>query len=433
MKSHDQSVLEACASHVVGATRLVVGTTASAAYTAPLIDLSRSAQRVGFRCLVVQASSWMDGFADAPLRFLSLPDKALLPRPMWCNASAVVVDRLPINIQRFGWRRSHLYRTRLWRVVLEQGHSLLSVDLDYDFLDMRGQPLQPPGALYSALQTARTSDGREPDVIAMHDGPNRRLLNVGLMFLRATPALLAVTRRVENRSVSGWEQGIFNEEISYGSSELGTEGVACCYPKHGSGCDLSAYSRQLDLVHFLGHQRKLISLRQRTEGDPNCSSDQPSALEPPAGTAYRWSHARQGAGMQVDARTLRSGWRGSGDAYNVPTQRPLVRCTAMSNVCNCGRLVAASFDDALRTQNAARLSRYIVSKGNGVTVRGKAFRLGMTTYGKRSPAPAAAVHLPPSPPELAEAPILLRDWLQPFVPWKEWHQIMSAPTTRVSL
>jgi len=102
----------------------VIGTTASPAYSRELAALSESASAVGFRCIVAQLFMPLSMFhANTTLvRPLTLPTHPLYPRLQWCRSA---------RLQRYGWRRSHFYRTRLWRTVIEHGFDLLSVDLDW--------------------------------------------------------------------------------------------------------------------------------------------------------------------------------------------------------------------------------------------------------------------------------------------------------------
>ena len=121
----------------------VIATVASAGYASAMLRLARSARAVGFRCLVVQPYAAFDELAEPLVRALPVPDPPLRPRPLWCGR------------KRYGWRRSHLHRTRMWRIVLESGYDLLAVDLDWSFVDMRGQPLQWSTPI-AALRAART-------------------------------------------------------------------------------------------------------------------------------------------------------------------------------------------------------------------------------------------------------------------------------------
>ena len=77
--------------------------------------------------------------------------------------------------------------------------------------------------------------------------PNPNPNQVGLMFVRATDATTALARRVENRTWGGWEQGVFNEELSWGL-HAGRE-VGCCHPPRGYGCDLARHFVKDEMAH----------------------------------------------------------------------------------------------------------------------------------------------------------------------------------------
>ena len=59
------------------------------------------------------------------------------------------------------------------------------------------------------------------------------------MFVRATDATTALARRVE--------QGVFNEELSWGL-HTGRE-VGCCHPPRGYGCDLARHFVKDEMAH----------------------------------------------------------------------------------------------------------------------------------------------------------------------------------------
>ena len=64
-------------------------------------------------------------------------------------------------------------------------------------------------------QSGTPAGGATADLVATHDGPAKALLNVGLIWWRATAATLQLALRVENRTFGGWEQAILNEEASF--------------------------------------------------------------------------------------------------------------------------------------------------------------------------------------------------------------------------
>ena len=129
--------------------------------------------------------------------------------------------------------------------ILEHGYDLLAIDLDHTFVDLRLVLLKPPGTLLRALRSTRTLHNRTADVIALHDGKSRMMLNVGLIFIRSTPATISLVQRVEKRSFAAWEQAVFNEELNFGEHSIGTgePDIACCHSERGSACDIGNFLR----------------------------------------------------------------------------------------------------------------------------------------------------------------------------------------------
>ena len=397
---------------------VVAGTVASSAYADAMVFLAQSAHVVGFRCIVVQPFENMtssNGFQRKNLtyvRSLTLPAASLIPRNMWCNASAVTnIYTSHFSLQRHGWRRSHFYRTRLWRSILEHGYDMLSVDLDWTFVDLRLQPLQPPGSLVPMLRAVRTMNNETVDVVSIHDGQARMLLNVGAIFVRSTTATVTLARRVENRSFGAWEQALFNEELNFGADD-----ISCCHVAHDVPCDLQIFMRPRDEIHVQGHEKRHIRKRIFIEGAAQCSEDLPPTALPPARTRYYWRHQ-----LPTDSVGKFSGlgWRQKGHYNELDGKRPSGRCTSLKNVCQCQALRYSpdhTPDDALRLRNPERLARYLQLKGKDLTVNSSAFheamRLGWPPRGNPTYDPSK--------------PVLLRDWLKPFVGKVDWALIMKA-------
>ena len=155
----------------------MIGTVASQAYSAQLRGLADSAISVGFGCVAVAA---MDPFAALlhPSIFeLPAPPERLLPRTKWCKEWSA----------EYGWRRSGFYRSRMWRLVLESGYDLFAVDCDWRLL------WSPVPHIHLRMPTA-------VDVVAFHDGPQNKLLNVGLMWVRNTNVSRVLSVLAENRT-----------------------------------------------------------------------------------------------------------------------------------------------------------------------------------------------------------------------------------------
>lgn len=201
----------------------VVGTVASASFAPGLVTQAESAYRAGFPCVVVQPFDWFDQLQNERLEVLPVPSPRLLPRSVWCKE--------PLRHQ-YGWRRSQLYRVRLWRMVLEHGLDLLAMDLDHQV-----GPINPVAFLHSlhappeSLSTTASSDASHraapADVVAVWDGPGSRYLNVGIMWMRSTAGTRELSRLAENRSWVGWEQQVFNEELNFREGLIAS--VRCCH------------------------------------------------------------------------------------------------------------------------------------------------------------------------------------------------------------
>ena len=286
-------------------------------------------------------------------------------------------------------------------------------------------------------------------MIAAHDGPAKGLLNVGLVFMRATASTLALVRRVENRSAAGWEQAVLNEEIAFqdalGADAHGTDArgaastplrsrVACCHATLGDGCDLRSWLRPLEAVHNLGHEPQYRGRHERDEGKPSCVVDLAAALPPPERSTFAWQHHslrhqvppledRAPPVTRIDHFQRRAqkphaapGWVSRG-AYNDLRARPGLRvgCAAQHNRCKCPPPPAETADDRLRLFNRYRLLRLLHAPGGGGTdrsVRGEYFALGM---GRDAASTRRA------------EPILLRDWMRPFITERAWRRLLTGP------
>ena len=289
----------------------VVGTVASASYLVGLRNLATTAHRVGFPCIVVQPFDWFDELRDNLLASLPVASPPLLPRPKWCDPNGAP------SVQ-YGWRRSQLYRVRLWRVVLELGLDLLAMDLDHEIGTNPSAFLRAVRAPEEKVQYARkgaqapVSTTAPADVVAMWDGPRSRYLNVGIMWLRSTNSTRLLTRRAENRTFSGWEQEIFNEEINFNQD---LAGVRCCHTICIRRLAVDSKVR----AKLPRKDQKSNSLRAKIEGHAVCSTDQPYAIRPPHGSAEHWVRL----------------WNSTGDTPNSKhlSNRRYGRCNHRGNVC----------------------------------------------------------------------------------------------------
>lgn len=353
MRDGETARLSACA-----LSGTVVATVASPAYAVPMLRLAASSRAAGVPCLVVQPFVHFAALQDRNVRSLSVPIPPLLPRQEWCTHP------------RYGWRRSHMYRTRMWRVVIEAGFDLLAVDVDWSFTDTNGFPLQPSMAeIVAALRGTLTASDRLAEVVAGETDYRRGgyLYNVGLMWLRSTSATLALVRRCEARSHGGWEQGIFNEEISWAE---GGGRVQCCVPERWSVCNLAggnwgnarAVARRLPRVHDSAHESQHSRWRVEVEGLDVCSSrtKPPSAPPPPHNSpSGLWRASRLSGAVNESLAAATLGWRVDDDNVLVHGAASLAigRCQRASR-CKCPAVAAN--DDGLRAADLTRLEKMIL-------------------------------------------------------------------------
>ena len=279
----------------------VTATVASASYANAMVELAGTARAAGFPCLVVQPfAEFNELHASSLIEALPLPERPLLPRQIWCVKTSAW----------YGWRRSHFYRVRMWVAVIASGFHLLAVDCDWRFFPDGPFPLPE---LYALLDIP----GRPLDVINWWDGPHMKQINVGLMWLRSTPATLSLVRRVHNRTMAGWEQALFNEDLQFRSFD-----VSCC---HCNTLLNSWFNRS-----WADHRKKThdVGERLKREGAVRCAAEDdllPPAEAPPNTTKFVWNNHTS----QV--------WHTTG-AYNYLAGVHYGRCTGITD-CTCRHMV----------------------------------------------------------------------------------------------
>lgn len=297
----------------------LVGSVASLSYYTALVELAATAVAAGFRCIAAQA---MDEMVDqriisdgsTTVAMLPAPASRLQPEARWCDPGMTMRVK-------YGWRRSHLYRVLMWRNVLSLGYDLLAVDCDWRFVS---SPL--PSILSIWPKT---------DVIAYWDGVKQKMLNVGLMWLRSTPDVLATVKRVQNRTWAGWEQAVFTEELNWRSN------ASCC---HCSPCLLKHHFEKSLSTHQRQRNVGAVRERFRNEGQPVCSETlAPSADDPPFGSLFVWK--RQGNHSTAVAQ--RRPWGSTG--WNELIDRKVGRCTTKEAACVGAWKLSASAPRAARS------------------------------------------------------------------------------------
>ena len=233
----------------------VVTVTASAAYGAPLLKFTRLALAVGFECIAVQPMGSFRELSDPRLAVLPQPLRPMLPETQWCEFEELR--------PQYGWRRQMLYKARAWQLVLGAGFNVLCYDLDY-VLHANPTPL-----LRSLEQrTCRAAAGSSPvvttgcrvraDIVAMYDGPQYKLLNVGSLWIRATPATRTLVDRVFNRTWLSGEQLTLNEELNYNDDFAG---IGCCHTR----CFRQAATK---IEEKFREDKRGLAVRKKIEKEP---------------------------------------------------------------------------------------------------------------------------------------------------------------------
>lgn len=207
--------------------RAVIGTVASPSYAQPLLALAASARNVGFRCVTVSPYSHFDALKDPRIRRLGDPRRPLLPEPEWCSNVTAASTMLPSlgnkkagihpASQYYGWRRSHLYRTWMWYVVVSHNYDLLAVDLDWRFIS------NPLPSLYSAKQPG----GSAAAVVASNDEVSTALLLA--KKIRSPPSLYTLQLALPERRAYVCEERWPNNGASRASdaTHLARVGAGC--------------------------------------------------------------------------------------------------------------------------------------------------------------------------------------------------------------
>ncbi|CAE8582398.1 unnamed protein product, partial [Polarella glacialis] len=187
----------------------VVVTSASAFYGQALLRLARSAAVQGFHCTV---ACIQEDFQEAfhahvlPVRLSA----ELLPEPQFCGESSVEVMGTVKLRQRWGWRRTQLYKVMAYRSVLKQGFDVLLMDTDWYFI-------ADPLPFFHILSNA--SAGHSMDVVGKKDNYYKHF---GLSWTRSSAATVAMAESLEKRIGDGWDQYLWSHEMQ-------TMDISCCH------------------------------------------------------------------------------------------------------------------------------------------------------------------------------------------------------------
>ena len=307
--------LSSCALHMT-----VIGTIASSGYGESLIQLAESAGRIGFGCVAVQVVGSSSNFPQLKhTRVKKLFDPNVLPNlhPQYCGAMRFAYDK----------RRVQLYKGMMWRQVLDAGFHLFSVDCDWRLERGRGNPAAAVLAVVPPM-----------DVIALHDGPFYKQLNIGLVWLRNSPTTRALVYRVENRTHGAWDQSVFNEELNFNDA---FRNLTCCHTlqllclfQHQSPS--SATMPRGNGTTAPGTAAALPRHRPAASGPRPClevgASATPVAAAPPIGTRNRWNV--NPVGKSAPAKSSSGGWSPRGMNTLHVSLRRLGRCTAPPAECH---------------------------------------------------------------------------------------------------
>ncbi|KAL1514475.1 hypothetical protein AB1Y20_003574 [Prymnesium parvum] len=197
-------------------------------------------------CACVALSSAVSRPSSPLVRALRLPwSSSWRPPPDWCT------QRLS------GWRHAGILKTHALYHLVRRGWDVFFVDTDWRFV---GNPLP----LIASL-------GR--DIVAARD-QTRHMLNVGVLWVRATPETQLVARRTLNRTLVAWDQAVFTEEAGAARS-------SCCWTNVGTR-----------LVHPRVTRQEKLALRGAHQECASGGGTRRAALPPPSGVKSRRMYPR---------------------------------------------------------------------------------------------------------------------------------------------
>eukprot|EP00966_Prymnesium_polylepis_P009631 222299-Prymnesium_polylepis.1 len=117
------------------------------------------------------------------------------------------------------------------------------------------------------------------DVVALSDVPATALLNVGLVWMRSNPMTQLVARRIANRSLVAWDQGLFNEEAVAWR-------LQCCASNTWAVAGPQPCFERVKQTHGVRHNASTSAFRENTEGCSTATSlPALDILSPPASRA----------------------------------------------------------------------------------------------------------------------------------------------------
>jgi hypothetical protein len=225
-------------------------------YFAHAVEMARTASAVGVAaCVCMVLSSAVSSVESNPLvRELRLPwSSTWRPPPTWCTQKLS------------GWRHAGILKTHALHHLGAHRWDVLFVDTDWRFV---ANPLP-----------TITTLGR--DIVAARD-QTRHMLNVGVLWIRATPETLAVAWRTMNRTIVAWDQAIFTEEA-------GASSASCCWADTGRHLVHPHVSLEAKL-HLRGSRQDCVSPHRTYK--PSLVLAPPTAMQTSKRMYPKWTPAR---------------------------------------------------------------------------------------------------------------------------------------------
>mmetsp|Transcript_5070 Transcript_5070/g.11890 ORF Transcript_5070/g.11890 Transcript_5070/m.11890 type:complete len:528 (-) Transcript_5070:14-1597(-) len=163
----------------------VVVTAISVNYEEHVSNALESVLYTGFPChVVIMQDGFSSHLSDKVLQ-VGLLSSYLLPDSRFCTTYRT----------HWGWRRTQLYKTWAFHLVIQRGFDVLLLDVDRQI---------PPGILPFIRKSHH-------DIVAISD--NGAYLNFGMQWTRSGELTKRIAQRAWNRTWHGWDQYVWNEEI----------------------------------------------------------------------------------------------------------------------------------------------------------------------------------------------------------------------------
>ena len=162
----------------------------------------RAAEEAGARgrptlpCVVVSVSTDVPSGEMARASYakaLWLPAASWRPEERWCQRTLS------------GWRHTHLLKTQGLVHVLSRGFDCLLTDTDWQLFS--------PDLFFDAMRRLAVDVvAPREDCVGLSDKVTKsgcHRINLGFVWIRQSPLMLQLARRISNRSYAAWDQAIF--------------------------------------------------------------------------------------------------------------------------------------------------------------------------------------------------------------------------------